>query len=46
MNLFTDHNYGCYADDGFGNLVRLTIEQVFVVLSYYIGAVDHTEWYE
>lgn len=23
MNLFTDHDFGCFADDGFGNLVRL-----------------------
>lgn len=28
MNLFTDHNFGAWADDGYGNLRPLTYGQV------------------
>lgn len=32
MNCFTAHMYGHYADDGFGNLVRLPAMQIACAL--------------
>lgn len=40
MNLFTDHNFGRYADDGFGDLIKLTREQVIIAIIYSINYDD------
>lgn len=32
MNLFTDHDFGRFADDGFGNLIRLGYGPTLIAL--------------
>lgn len=34
MNFFTDHSFGPYADDGFGNLIRLNSHQKIKALDF------------
>lgn len=44
MNLFTDHAFGRFADDGFGNLVRLTTAQALRAL-YTLSQDELSDYY-
>jgi hypothetical protein len=43
MNLFTDHDYGNFADDGFGNLIRLERGPLWRGIGYFFDYGDSAD---
>lgn len=46
MNVFTNHDFGLFADDGFGNLIRLSFKQSLIALNICLSEMEEYEYYD